>query len=467
MDVDYSRGGISQGLEDNAKILANKKARWEQSPQQGAAEAFAQSLGPDGQPDEGRYYARIKERGISPSLATGYRVWVLAQSGAQKGLAIDREVQTGLGYTPDAPNASTTLQSREQFINPQPGSTDLGGSQLKAPSAGDFFQRMSGRANPMATQQRAPAKIKSEQSAAPSTAGGSGYSASGASVSGEDGGRASGGAMVASDPRALEGMGMEPQPQYGQIQGFLATHKPGQQGAQAVTPDALMQQDSQLFAWSPQDEATASRKYGTALSSMMQAMGKEPGQFLQETYTTAFNSMVPPEPNRALMQMGNEGMVKYRQQEAEYRAGLQKAQAAGRKAVMDARHGLLGTAKEYGEVSKADERHEGDMGGRRKGAASGDIFRTRAVSPEEKALGDRIGDAYLDLKSSKSRGGFEGDYSAAMARAKADGNVNEDAIVGHLVSMGAGPSDKAVALKNLMREAPGAPIGDIYKMAKL
>ena len=115
----------------------------------------------------------------------------------------------------------------------------------------------------------------------------------------------------------------------------------------------------------------------------------------------------------------------------------------------------------------ATEEHEANFAGRRKGVAAGEIVRTRPVSETEKTQGEIIANAYQDLRSAEKRGGFEGDYAAAMSRAKADGNVNDDASVGHLVAMGAWPSDKAVALKNLMRESSSGLAGDVYKMAKL
>ena len=223
MDVDYSRGGISQGMDDYSKIQQLKKQRWETQQTQGAAEAYSQSLNPDGTLDEGRYYSLVRELGIAPALATGYRDWTLGQSQAQTELAKQRSGQRGLGFTPDAPQPSQYLQGREQFLNPSAGATS---SPLVAGNQQEFAERMAGRANPLRSGAKAPAKTVTEGSAAPTTtpAGGtaSGYGVSGASVSGE-GGSAAGGTMTPSDPRALEGMGMEPKPQYGQIQGFLAT----------------------------------------------------------------------------------------------------------------------------------------------------------------------------------------------------------------------------------------------------
>lgn len=459
-----SSGGV-QGVQENMdRDLSLKKKRWETQQTQGAAEAFAQSLNPDGSLDEGRYYRLVSERGIAPALATGYRDWTIGQAKTQSELGMEREMQAGLGYRPDAPKASRDLEAQDQFLNPTGSASS---SPLSYSSPQEFAERMAGRANPTRTGARAPSKTITESSAAPTTTpGGSGYGVSGASVSGEGVG-AAGGTMTANDPRALEGMGMEPQPKYGQIQGFLATQQPREDGQQNMDPGTMRQQDSALFAWSPADEATASRKYGTALSSMMQAMGKEPGQYLSEVYDAAFGAAIPAEPNRALLQLGREGQVKYRQQQAEYVAGLQKAQAAGRKAVMDARQGLLGTAEKYGEASKSDERHEGDFAGRRAGGGAGEIIRTQIVSADEKAAGETIANAYLDLKSAEKRGNtFPNNYAAAVAKAKADGNVNEDVIVANLVAMGAWPDAKSLALKNLMRESPGALGGDIYKMVK-
>ena len=52
--MDFSKGGISQGLDDYGKIQQLKKQRWDIQQTQGAAEAYSQSLNPDGTLDEGR-----------------------------------------------------------------------------------------------------------------------------------------------------------------------------------------------------------------------------------------------------------------------------------------------------------------------------------------------------------------------------------------------------------------------------
>ena len=219
--------------------------------------------------------------------------------------------------------------------------------------------------------------------------------------------------------------------------------------------------------WTPEDDATAFRQYGKSLASEAKATGIEPKEMLRKIRDDAASKVLKPIPNPLLAtQGGKEGLVKYTQQVAERALSEQQARAAGSKAVADYRAGLVGKAKEFGASTNEREKFEADMGGRRAGSAGGDITRFRAVSPEEKTAGETIANAYLDLKSAESRGGFPGNYAAAMARAKADGNVNEDAIVGHLVAMGAWPDVKSLALKNLMREAPGAPVGDIYKMVK-
>lgn len=251
-------------------------------------------------------------------------------------------------------------------------------------------------------------------------------------------------------------------------QEFSDSYRPQAMGGGIGGVSDAMQQDSGLFQWEPKNDSNQFRQFDAALQAKLNAGGfKDAPEYLGKIYQSVFDANMPSQPNQALIFQGAEGMAKYEQQKKDFAAGIQKARGLAAQRVMEAREKLESAAKEYGVNVYAEESHEADFGGRRKGVASGEIVRTRPVSAEEKTQGEIVANAYQDLKAAEKRGGFEGDYAAAMARAKADGNVNEDAIVGHLVAMGAWPSSQAVALKNLMRESSGTPIGDIYKAAKL
>lgn len=224
------------------------------------------------------------------------------------------------------------------------------------------------------------------------------------------------------------------------------------------------------FAWSPVDDnSSAFRKYKTTLDSRLKGAGMvdaegnaSPSMLLKKLYTATYNQNLSAKPDQRLIALGAEGRKKYLEMDAEYKASQIKAAGLASKAVLDARQKLSEEANTYGvqtiagkTEARTAEKHEADMGGRRAGNEAGsEIIRLRAVSEAEKTRGEAIANSYLDLKASKKLGGFEGDYAGAMARAKADGNVNSDVITGHLISMGAFPSEKAAYIKQMLSTAP-------------
>lgn len=219
--------------------------------------------------------------------------------------------------------------------------------------------------------------------------------------------------------------------------------------------------------WTPEDDATAFRQYGKSLASEAKATGIEPKEMLRKIRDDAAAKVLKPLPNLLLAtQGGKEGLVKYTQQVAERALSEQQARAAGSKAVADYRAGLVGKAKEFGAVTHEEEKFGADMGGRRAGLAQPGVERFRAVSQPEKERGERLAEVYQDLEAGFKRGTFEGDYGAAIAKAKQDGSVNSDAVVSNLVAMGAWPSTRAVALKNILSDTPGSITGDGYKLIK-
>lgn len=237
----------------------------------------------------------------------------------------------------------------------------------------------------------------------------------------------------------------------------------GQAGANGATeaPDSL-------FTWEPKnDGSNAFLQYQTALESKLKANGfEDASSFLHQIYGQAMKQNMPTAPNEGLLAMGKEGIAKYRGEQRAYQAGLAKAQGAAEEAVTKAKEGLAEFAKGYGVSAQTNEKFEADMGGRRKGAEQGsEIVRLRPVSEAEKTRGENIGNAYLDLKSSKDVGGFEGAYGMAMAKAKADGNVNRDVIVANLIAMGAVPDNKAIYVKSVL-DASGNPVGDAWNQLK-
>lgn len=72
----------------------------------------------------------------------------------------------------------------------------------------------------------------------------------------------------------------------------------------------------------------------------------------------------------------------------------------------------------------------------------------REVSPEEAKVVKLQRATIEDINSATND--FAGAYKAAVAKAKSDGSVNQDAIVANLVAMGAMPSSEAIQLRALM-----------------
>jgi len=89
----------------------------------------------------------------------------------------------------------------------------------------------------------------------------------------------------------------------------------------------------------------------------------------------------------------------------------------------------------------------------------------RPVSEAEAARVKVLNETVDDVINAKSIGGFEGDYQAAVAKAKADGSVNRDVIVANLIAMGSVPSSQAVFIKGIL-DSDGSPTGDFWKYLK-
>ena len=226
--------------------------------------------------------------------------------------------------------------------------------------------------------------------------------------------------------------------------------------------------EDKLFVWEPKNDGSNEfQQYKTALASKLKANGfADASEFLHAIYAQTIKANMPTAPNEGLLALGKEGIAKYRGEQKAYQAGLQKAQGLAEAEVTKAKEGLAEFAKQYGVNAQTSEKFGADMGGRRAGGDQGsEIIRLRPVSEAEKTRGENIGNAYLDLKSARNTEGFEGSYGMAMAKAKADGNVNRDVIVANLIAMGAVPSNKAIFVKSVL-DANGNPMADAWNQLK-
>lgn len=135
------------------------------------------------------------------------------------------------------------------------------------------------------------------------------------------------------------------------------SYDPSKAAGAGMASASVPEQGNSLFAWNPTNEGNQFRAFNDALSAKLNAAGiSSPSEYLQRVYQAGFKANLPAPPNQALLGQGYEGVVKYNQQLAEYQAGIQKAQGAGEKAVMDARDKLESMAKEYGTSTVEDRK---------------------------------------------------------------------------------------------------------------
>jgi hypothetical protein len=133
---------------------------------------------------------------------------------------------------------------------------------------------------------------------------------------------------------------------------------------------------------------------------------------------------------------------RYNQAVAEYPAKVQDARVKLSEAIRTGNYDVLDKSISVAGNRRAEERQEYDLS-----AQKGNIF-IRPVSSEEARVVKQQRAAISDIIAAPDS--FAGAYQAAVAKAKSDGSVNEDAIVSNLVAMGALPSSDAIYLKTMM-----------------
>ena len=133
---------------------------------------------------------------------------------------------------------------------------------------------------------------------------------------------------------------------------------------------------------------------------------------------------------------------RYNQALAEYPAKVQEARTKLSDAIRTGNYEVLDKSISVAGNRRAEERQEYDLS-----AQKGNIF-IRPVSSEEARVVKQQRAAISDIIDAPDS--FAGAYQAAVAKAKSDGSVNEDAIASNLVAMGALPSADAIYLKTMM-----------------
>lgn len=214
---------------------------------------------------------------------------------------------------------------------------------------------------------------------------------------------------------------------------------------------------SDLTKWEPKDNGSNEyRQFATALQNELSANNfKSAEDYLTTVGKTVYEqNLYVPNPMAMYTKDGKIDRAAYGAEIAKQKQSQIVAKAKAEEAILKARDGLIAKAKEYGvqtigsEVEKdRQEAHEADYAGRRAGG-----YQFRPVTQAEATKGRDLVSSYFDIRDGIRRGGFEGAYAAALAKAKADGSVNSDAIVGNLIAMGAVPSAQSVYVKSLMNQ---------------
>jgi hypothetical protein len=134
--------------------------------------------------------------------------------------------------------------------------------------------------------------------------------------------------------------------------------------------------------------------------------------------------------------------AEYNQRMREWVAKISEAKQSQVDAVSKERAG------KFGEVQSKEAQDFGLGGQKGKDGKPLPLFYRDVSAPEAAEVKKQR--AAIDDISTANIATFEGQYKAALAKAKADGSVNQDAIMANLVAMGAVPSSSALYLKQLM-----------------
>lgn len=177
-------------------------------------------------------------------------------------------------------------------------------------------------------------------------------------------------------------------------QEFSDSYTPQAMGGGIGSSADAMDQDAGLLQWEPTNEGNQFRQFSAALQAKLNAGGfKDARDYLGKVYQSAFDANMPPQPNQALIFQGAEGLAKYRQQEADFKAGIQKARGLAQQKVLEAREKLEGAAKEYG-ASTVEDRKSFTSGGytlrdtSKRDVANALLVNRDNINHATKALGD-------------------------------------------------------------------------------
>ncbi len=212
-----------------------------------------------------------------------------------------------------------------------------------------------------------------------------------------------------------------------------------------------------VFDYAQLSKSSGGVQLKVGIDNALRKLGKEPGQTsVDELLSYAASSVPTP---RKHFKDGRFDLEATLADRNEYAAKVTKAKQDMIEKLASGNTTAIGeTLAQAGNV-RSEEQQKYDLAGQKS-----EIF-TRPVSKDEAARVRVLNETVDDVIGAKTIGGFEGDYQAAVAKAKADGSVNRDAILANLIAMGTVPSSKSVFVKSIM-DANGNISLDLWNQAK-
>jgi len=195
----------------------------------------------------------------------------------------------------------------------------------------------------------------------------------------------------------------------------------------------------------------------SGIDNALRKLGKEPSQEAVNQLLSYAASTVPAP--RAHYKDGKFDLEGTLADKNDYNAKVTKAKQDMIEKLVSGNSTAIGEVLAQSGNVRAEEQQKYDLAGQKT-----NIF-TRPVSKDEAARVRVLNETVDDVIGAKKIGGFEGDYQAAVAKAKADGSVNRDVIVANLIAMGSVPSPKAIFVKSML-DANGNLVSDLYNLGK-
>lgn len=432
-------------------------------------QSFSESLNPDGSFNTEAFLSKASSAGIGPEAVTAWLGQKTAKSDTAAKEAMNASILEATGRKPDVlrdwfeqerqkkvaqEQEAAQEKTREQTI--QSDATNYGTKQEqeaqqaivdKQTGADRFLNPQTGDTNLPPEQTKQTGADYEEVRVGGTTATAPGYYGAGGV-----------------DTKIYEPIPKVQEKKYDVVEEALKREKGSSSAFGSPSTSTPSSFSSDLTKWEPQDDGSNEfRNYKTTLDSQLKANGLgSASEYLQKIGESTYKqNLYTPNPLAMMGKDGKPDLAAFGAENAKYEQSKVVAQGKAEEAILKARQDLIEGAKKFGvdeiasKQEKRDvEKQEAEMQGRRP-----EGYQYRYVTPTEATKGRDLVASYFDIRDAQARGGFAGDYAAALAKAKVDGSVNADAIVGNLIAMGAVPSDEAVKVKMLLTTGGGLTDG--------